>query len=103
MLKEKVLYVLERNPETRNDDAILTFTIIATYLPDEVIIKDNKYFISTYALKRVREDNVKRIRATIQNEDKKFLPTLESVRRQRKINEEDWRKSLGYNPELRTV
>lgn len=103
MLKEKVLYVLERNPETRNDDAILTFTIIATYLPEEVIIKDGKYFISTYALKRIREDNVKRIRAIIQNEEHKLLPTLESVRRQRKISEEQWRNSLGYNPELRTL
>lgn len=38
-----------------------------------------------------REDHIKRIRAKIQNEEKKFLPTTEEVRRQRKISEEDWR------------
>ena len=103
MLKDKVLYVLNRYPETRNDDALLTFTIIATYLPEEVLVKDNKHYISTYALKLIREDGVKRIRAVIQNEEHKFLPTLESVRRQRKIGEEEWRNALGYNPEMRTV
>lgn len=103
MLKDKVLYVLNRYPETRNDDAILTLTIIATYLPDEVLVQDDKHYISTYALRLIREDNVKRIRAVIQNEEHKYLPTLEAVRRQRKISEEEWRNALGYNPELRTI
>lgn len=38
-----------------------------------------------------REDNIKRIRAKIQNEEHKYLPTTLEVARQRKIAEEDWR------------
>lgn len=38
-----------------------------------------------------REDNIKRIRAKIQNEEHKYLPTTLEVARQRKINEEDWK------------
>ena len=38
-----------------------------------------------------REDNVKRIRAKFQNEEKKYLPTTLEVARQRKISEEEWR------------
>ena len=30
-LEEKVLFVLEKHPKTRNDDALLTFTIIWEY------------------------------------------------------------------------
>lgn len=50
-----------------------------------------------------KEDNVKRIRATIQNQKNQFLPTDEVIRKKRQIKEEEWRKYLGYNPELRTV
>ena len=38
-----------------------------------------------------REDNIKRVRAKIQNEEKKYLPTNLEVARQRKIAEEDWK------------
>lgn len=37
-----------------------------------------------------REDNIKRVRAKIQNEEHKYLPTTEEVRKQRKISEEEW-------------
>lgn len=99
-LREKVLYVLENFPATRDDDAILTFQIIFTYLRDEMITEKGKWYISTTALKRVREDHVKRIRADIQSGNPrkqipgKFLPQNEAVRRQRRISEEEWRKFL---------
>lgn len=38
-----------------------------------------------------REDNIKRIRAKIQNEEHKYLPTTLEVARQRKISEEEWK------------
>lgn len=99
-LREKVLYVLENFPDTRNDDAILTFHIIYTYLPDEMLNEKGKWYISTNALKRVREDHVKRIRADIQNGNPRknipgrFLPSSEAIRRQRRISEEAWRNFL---------
>ena len=37
-----------------------------------------------------REDNVKRIRAIIQNDEHLFLPTDAKVRKKRQINEQDW-------------
>lgn len=43
-----------------------------------------------------REDNIKRYRAIIQNQEKKFLPTNPEVRRKRRTLEEDWYESLGY-------
>lgn len=94
-LKEKILYVLEREPETRNDDALLTFKIIHAYYPDEVKLIDNKWFISTKALRAVREDCVKRLRAVIQNEESRFLPTTLEVAKKRKINEQVWRDYLN--------
>jgi len=97
-LKEKVIHCLEKNPTTRNDDAQLTFNIIHEYYRDEMFYdeKKDKWFISTYALKIIREDHVKRIRAKL-NEEGKFLPTDEKVFKQRRLNEKYWRKELGYN------
>jgi hypothetical protein len=63
---------------------------------------DGKWFISTNALKVIREDHVKRIRAAL-NEKDKYLPTDPEVRKKRNINEERWRGFLGLNPELREV
>jgi hypothetical protein len=121
-LKEKVMYVLERFPDTRNDDALLTFRIINTYLPQECIYLFDtgerviasemnpthklwvnraaaKVYISTKALQRVREDNVKRIRAKIQNDktNPRFLPTDSVVAMKRRINEEAWRRYAREN------
>jgi hypothetical protein len=48
-------------------------------------------------------DDIKRIRARIQNIEHKFLPTDWKIAQQRKWNEEDWRKFLGFNPELRQI
>lgn len=99
-LRAKVLYVLENFPATRNDDAILTFQIIHQFLPDEMLQKEKKWYISTLALKQVREDHVTRLRRDIQNGNVKkltpgkFLPTSETVRRQRGISEEAWRQFL---------
>lgn len=94
-LKDKILYILEKYPETRDDDALLTFTIIREYYPDEVKLIEDKWFISTKALRIIREDNVKRLRATIQNEEHRFLPTKSDVVKKRKINEQVWREYLS--------
>ena len=104
-LKSKVEYCLLNFEKTRDDDAYLTFVIIYTFMPQEMIQQGNKHFISTGALRLVREDHVKRIRAVFQNEKKMYLPTNLETRRKRKqiidSSEEEWRKQLGYNPELR--
>lgn len=96
LLEEKVLYALQRYPATRNDDALLTFHIIHAYLPDEMMEIGGKWFISTEALKRVREDQVSRVRRKIQNPRPqdgypgRFMPTDPAIRKQRAITEESW-------------
>jgi len=102
-LEEKVLYVLEKHKDTRNDDATLTFYIIWEYSRKDVMQHEGKTWISTEALRWCREDACKRIRAKIQNERGLFLPTTEEVRKKRNISEERWRDYLGYNPEMRTA
>jgi hypothetical protein len=109
-LKDKVLYCLEHFPISRNDDAYLTWCIIYTYLPDEVKEIDGRWYLTKEAMYRVREDHVKRIRATVQNKRDEsgnctgsFLPTEPDVRRKRQLSEEDWRRFVGANPEVRTV
>lgn len=44
-----------------------------------------------------REDNVKRVRAKIQNEEHKYLPTNPDVLIKRGILEDYWHDALGYN------
>ena len=94
-LQEKVIECLKHYPHTRNNDAQFTFCVIWKYYPTEVKIIDEEWFISTKALKIVREDGVKRIRAKL-NEQGLYLPDDPNVRRQRKIKEQEWLKFLGY-------
>ena len=94
-LKEKAEHVLNKFPHTRNCDASLTQNIINEYMPSEVKEIDGKYYFSSESLKYVKEDNVKRLRAKIQNDEGRFLPNDESVRKSRKISEERWKNFLS--------
>jgi hypothetical protein len=91
-IKEKVLFVLNKYPFTRNDDAQLTFQIIQEYYPEEMYQDEEtkKWYISTNALKLIREDNVKRCRCVVQNVEKLFLPTDPKIRKKRNIQEDTW-------------
>jgi len=53
-----------------------------------------------------REDNIKRIRATIQNYEGRYLPTSWEVAKKRGIEENKWRSFIGYpvgNPNQTTM
>lgn len=103
-LKDQVEYCLKHYEKSRNSDIHLTIAVWLKFYKDKVIIKDGKAFIDVESLFILpREDSVKRLRAMIQNDGNKYLPTSYEVRKQRKIKEEDWRSQLGYNPELRTI
>ena len=99
-LVKKVEYVLEKFPETRNSDIELTIKIWDVFYPgrilknkrDELLVRVRDMFDLP------REDNVKRIRARIQNEENRFLPTDIKVVRARRINEAVWRETMGYKP-----
>jgi len=104
VLKNQVLYCLEQFPETRNSDIKLTNCIWLTYYRDYLTELDGEHYVkllSLYALPN--QDDIKRIRAKIQNREKKYLPTSSEVAKKRHWQEEEWRSVLGYNPELRTI
>jgi len=98
-LRDMVETVLKDNEEARNSDIKLTIAIWIKYYPDYVLDtsqgdKSGIFLDALFILPR--EDNIKRIRAKIQNEEKKYLPTDPEVRKKRSISEEDWYDYLGY-------
>lgn len=103
-LKDKVLQGLEKCPETRDSDIKLLNWIWLNYYADCISKNEQgEYVVRLIDLYRLpREDAVKRWRAKF-NEQGKYLPTDKEVLRKRRLNEENWRSSLGYSPELRKV
>ena len=101
-LKIMVTKTLEVVEQTRNDDILLTTEIWKRYYPEHLRIDalGNQFVYLRSLTLLPREDNVKRIRAKLQNEENKFLPTDEKVREQRKISEEQWRDYLGYKSKV---
>ena len=90
-LKEKVEYCLKKYPTTRNDDVALTIDVWWEYHREYLKKIDGEYYVKCKDLKNLpREDNVKRVRAIIQNKEHKYLPTSLEVAKKRKINEEAW-------------
>lgn len=94
-LKQKVEHCLINYPETRNDDMMLTFYIIRDNFPDRIKLIEDEWFISTKALRIIREDNVKRIRAKF-NSVGLYLPTDSETIKQRGINKIKWERHLSY-------
>jgi len=102
VLRKQIIETLAAEEATRNSDQLLTVRIWERYYPKLVCrmpeqftnVREPFVFISD-VLKLPREDNVKRIRAVIQNVEHRYLPTDPAVRRRRKISEEAWRSFLG--------
>lgn len=90
-----VSYFLRERKELRNDDIDLQIAIIrhkhAYWVRSD---GDGTIWVAVPALKRFTQDNVKRVRAKIQNEEGMYLPTDPAVRIARKIKEEEWQKWL---------
>jgi hypothetical protein len=103
-LRKQVLEVLKNTPRSRDSDQYLTLCIWNRYYPQyihEIVMRQNggepkkvKLVSLSDIMLLPREDNVKRLRATIQNEDHLYLPTTLEVAKKRKIAEEVWRKYL---------
>lgn len=90
-LKSQIMYCLETQQDTRNSDITLMIAVWQTFYGiDRVVHVSTLYDLP-------REDNIKRIRAKLQNEEKIFLPTKLEVALKRGINEVDWRRALGYH------
>lgn len=100
--KKIVEDTLDKYPKTRNSDIMLTWYIMHLYYPEECLEANGRHWISVKAMSLVREDRVKRIRALL-NSAGKYLPDDPEVLRQRQLKEQEVRKELGYNPEMRCV
>jgi hypothetical protein len=102
-LKQKILWILSEDEQSRNSDIRLTQMIWYKFYNSKIINLDD----GTKAVRLrdlfdlPREDNIKRVRAKIQNEEGKFLPTSAEVRKQRKIKEWKWREQMSpSNPAM---
>jgi hypothetical protein len=96
-LKEKVEYVLKRSEKSRNSDTTLMIEIWKWFY-SEHLSGDSIPLKSLYEVPN--QDDVKRLRAYWQNDKLMYLPTVWEVAKQRKINEEVWKKALGYSSTL---
>ena len=98
-----MLEILEKYPKARDSDQWLTIKLWCIFYPSR--IKEEilpvpegeqpnvrKFVYLEDIMELPREDNVKRIRAIIQNVEHKFLPTTWEVAKQRKINEDEWKE-----------
>lgn len=98
-LKKMVELMLDENPkwrgvQVRNSDIALTIIIWQRWY--NVSDKDDGVVHLYRLMDLPREDNVKRIRAVIQNTEHRFLPTDPSVLYKRGIEAEYWADALGY-------
>lgn len=73
---------------------MLHMILINEYFPESIVtFSEKEIFVNTLTLYKVREDNIKRIRAKF-NSKGLYLPTDENVRKQRKISQERWENYL---------
>lgn len=99
-LKNRVYKILEKYPKARDSDIHLMLILWQVYFPSRVHRDGEdtpKYVYLRDIMDLPREDNIKRVRAIIQNVDGEFLPTSEAVAKQRKINAEVWRDYILKN------
>ena len=98
--------ILRDFPKARDSDQWLTLKLWAVYYPHKMQEEKldqmssaipRKYVFLEDIMDLPREDNVKRLRAKIQNEEGKYLPTTLEVALQRRIEESVWRNYVNYN------
>jgi hypothetical protein len=95
-LKDQVEWCLQNLPGTRDSDIKLTLNIWKKFYPDKLKVIDDQYYVKAKDLYELpREDNVKRIRAKF-NEQDKYLTDNPEIRKQRKQKEIEWLVDLGY-------
>lgn len=90
-LKKEVEYCLEKYEKARNSDIYLTNAVWIHFYKDFLRMYDNDWCLplkyNGYVASR---DDIKRIRAKIQNDEKRFLPTNWEVAKKRKWKEQEY-------------
>lgn len=93
-LREAILEVLKVYPKARDSDQWLTLKIWQLYFPSRVVTLPDESIAIRFRdiMEMPREDNVKRLRAKIQNEEMLYLPTSWEVAKKRGIKEQQWKE-----------
>lgn len=98
-LKDQVEIILNDFPPTRDNDITLMIALWKKFYSAHIKVTSTNesgiYLKSLYTLPT--QDNIKRIRALLQNDEHRFLPTDSRVRRKRRIKEEEWRNYIKNN------
>ena len=104
-LKDQVEITLKDYPESRNSDVTLTIALWKKFYSAHIkVTSTNEHGIllkSLYTLPS--QDNVKRCRAMIQNDEHRLLPTDSRVRKTRRIKEEEWRAWVNQDNEYKRL
>lgn len=83
--KQMVEYVLQEYPKARDDDLTMTILVWQEFYGVGSTVEVEKLH------QLPRELTLVKLRQTVQNKEKKFLPTDLAVARKRGIEEQDWR------------
>lgn len=94
-LKDRVAYILEKYPATRNSDSLLIATLYEEYYYLTQTFSRQKFLA---VMDDSAPDDIVRFRRQFQNDkvNPKFIPTSEDVMRQRRMNIDRCREILGY-------
>ncbi len=108
--KEKVKQILQKYPETRNCDISLTVYLWFEFYPEKInkleeYLKEAfkspgarftvKSVLIAFLRSVINEDDTRRIRAHVQNEEGLYLPTDPKVIKQRKIKQSNWQEIIN--------
>lgn len=96
-LEKQIRAVLAEDEKSRNSDIRLTQLVWWKYHNGSFKMIDGIPYVNANDLAKLpREDNIKRIRAKIQNDLHEFLPTDPKIAEKRGWQIEEWRSYLGY-------
>lgn len=90
-LYAKVEQVLKEEPDTRNSDVALMISVWTRFYG---VGQSHVALEKLYDLPQ--QPDIKRIRARIQNDEKRYVPTSWGVAKVRKWKEREWKRALGY-------
>jgi len=102
-LYDQILWVLKNYTDSRNSDFILRWKLWEAFYPHLIHQDGLRWFVYKEDEARLpNQDDIKRIRAHIQNDEKLYPPTDWAVAKQRKWLEQEWRAAMGYPAPIET-
>ena len=97
-LRDMILVVLDDEPDTRNSDVRLMTRIWERFFGAYMLlVGGHKAVWIDDLFKLPREDQVKRIRARIQNVERMYPPTAWKIAEKRGWLVDVWKRAMGYH------